>query len=586
MDIRFFRARYHARVVRAFSGILGLTIRGRRLLKVLDQLEFAGKLDSAAALTGLQAIHDLFDSLARLVGPGGLKHKLEKAGKLRFGKGSLSYDDFKALESAHEFLLRIFGSPQKLRGQIEAFRPHLDDPAWEHYFPRLHNQKTIKELVRGIEYIWPYNRFRLPAIVHHYLGRSAFIAELRPHVETYLVRYAVLKKDWDLIKKQEDELLIKLLDCEEQRRSAERYSREQHSHPILTLLEPSDSDEPAAETAWKKKRKAVERADPAPITPVTTPDFTWTLQSLLFFNAYLAICENYYFFDGTLCRLQQVKDLYSRIELGNCIGLIRSYLSELRKAGRLADSVFSGWHDRWPTAGHCPQRDAARLAADIAAAILDEQKKYERRLTEHDKTKLRALLRWGADGEECPPEDLLEVLGLLRIKFAKTFDPEFWMEFQASVRDLLRRFVAATTPRDFCFGTLHDDGKHASLWHRHHANVVDVTSNSELYRGRICVFVGPGHHPKFPIDDFIRVHPENRSVWAYYSRESWTVLTNVAGGAERLLAPRQGIGWIPPQAELEKKLKTIWTESRSPGPQGSSGSQGELGTSGSAIHAV
>ena len=515
-----------------FSNQRGFTIRGRRLFEVLEQNRSAGpsalpypntkESRAALALAALEDTHDLFESLDRLVK---LKDQLEKEGQLLFSK-AFPYDDFAALKSAREFLMKIFGSPEELHKRIEEFRLRLHNVHWESYVPNLQDWKDISELVENIRFIWPYNRFRLPPAVTDYLGRSAFIAEIHAEIDSFLSRYPALKQEWGELEKKRVELLKDLQNREEQRRSAERYVREQHPQPVFQLLEPIESG--------------------------AMPNYTATLQSLLFFNAYLALCENHCRFQGEFIKKPQARNVLERFELGNVNALLRGYLGELRTSGRLKESVFSGWDTKWPERGG--QRDAARLAADIASSVLE---RYKGGMMESDRSRLQKLQEWKQDN--APPEDLLDVLVYLRNRFDKAAGQGFWQQYQADIWDLLRRFVTATTKPHFRFGVLSDDGRQAQLWARPQPELLDLeTITEKAPHGRLCVFLGPTPQPVFPIDEFICIHPAEGSVWIYFSGGRWIDLTNDGrGDIDRYLVAAPDNPWIPTTEQI--RSSAIWS---------------------------
>jgi hypothetical protein len=513
-----------------FASPLGFTIRGRRLFEVLDQNKAgaralapgpANEADRAAvALSDLEATHDLFDSLARLVH---LKDELEEAGKLTFQKGAFPLDDFEALKSAHEFLVLIFGSPEALLRRIEDFRRHVGSPRWEHYVPSLRDREDLAELVENIRFTWPYARFRLPPAVFDFLGRSAYIAEIHAELGTVLARYPALKVQWDEVEARRTDLLKELQSREEQRHAAVRYAREQHTQPALVLLEPVENGR--------------------------MPSFTLLLQALCHFNANLAICEQHYLFDWAVGKKSKAKEALTRGELGPNINLLCGYLVDLRAAGRLKESLFRGWDDGWPVRGK--QTDAPRLAAEIVASILGKHPGAMK----PDHLVALGRIRDAANG--CPTEGLLESLGALRNRFDKATERRFWEQHQEDLTDLLRRFVAATTRDTLRIGRVSPDGRRAQLWARNKMEDVDLPTVADKLAGRDCAFVGPHHHPLFPIDDLIRLNPPDCAVWVY-SRGSWVDSTNdgMRDERERELSPGPDFPWLPSPERFQEHA--VW----------------------------
>ena len=119
------------------------------------------------------------------------------------------------------------------------------------------------------------------------------------------------------------------------------------------------------------------------------------------------------------------------------------------------------------------------------------------------------------------------MLRVIRNKFIKVEDENFWKSYSARLRDLFRRFVAATLA-PIRFGLISDDGATASLWATDGLDDVAIENSQAGYANRLFVFKAPGnsrYFPLFPIDDYIRLHRDDGSVYASFSGSTWLNLT-------------------------------------------------------------
>ncbi|MFC1597709.1 hypothetical protein ACFL5Q_07215 [Planctomycetota bacterium] len=504
-----------------FDSTLGFTIRGQRLFDVLDQRNPSAHPATSARtpLEGLLGIYELFGSLELLVE---LQSKLQAREKTTFTE-AFQLSDYQALEAACRFLKLVFHTPDALRERIERFRPYAGSRRWREKYPSLRGRADWRDLVEDIDFVWPYERFRLPPAIAEYLAGSGVIAEMRAKHEAVLERYPELKERWKDLRAERRDFLQKLQELEEQRRQAEGHVREECTQPVLVLLD-MEPDKP-----W--------------------PNMTATMQSFLLFNAYLAICEDHYRFQGQYCKSSVARAALDRPDVGVSINLLSSYIKAL-SAERLPESVFSNWGDGW--AERKGQPDVNRLGADFAETIVGA---YPESLSGSDIEKLERLRSCGS---ACPADGLLDAMGVIRNTYFKTgADAVFGQRHGAAIWDLLGRLVTATTMEGLRFGVISDDGRRAGLWARDCIEEVELEGEPSVEAGQCYVFTEAGRRPRFPIGELIRVDPANASVWAYFSRGRWIDLTN--GGhdvAKRTLVPGPDHRFLPGQAEV--RSSAIW----------------------------
>jgi hypothetical protein len=519
-----------------FGSSRGFAIRGRRLVQLLDRHWGGGWSTTASeavekqfgdALAGLEQIHELFESLQRLI---------ELAGQLQSDQGRIEFPenfplaDFEALKDAHEFLLRIFFSPDALRKSIAEFRRrHEHDRNWPDYYPSLEAREDWRELIEHVQFTWPYRKFRLPTPIDDYLRFSGVIAEIYREMGRVLPRHPDLELQWRDLETQRRALEEQLQEREVQRRAARRYAREGQSQPVLLLLGM--------------------RADENKLR------FTTTLQSFLFFNAALAVCENLYRFNGDFCSTGDVKQFLERAELGKAIQVLRNYRKKLSEEGRLQDSIFRRWVDEWPESGR--QENAARAIARIAGRTLSDPV-FSKRLKGDQKDLLRQLSGLMQSPSRCSIEDMLTFIGMLRNMFDKNYTQRFWDEQIEDLHDALRGFVLSTTDADFRFGRVSEDGGHALFWSRNKLEADDGVPPFDQFKGRLCVFDRQplqAAYTCFPIDDLIRINPDDGSPFAYSLAGKWVDLTST----DAAFRPESDSEWLPNRKEREESAVWRWT---------------------------
>jgi hypothetical protein len=505
-----------------FNSNSGFAIRGRRLVRVLDQHWRGGWSTSTpeamekqfpVAVAGLVQIYDLFEGLQRLIELATQQH-----GRLEFTE-EFPFNDFEALKYAYEFLLKIFSSPDKLQKQITEFRRYEHDRNWSDYFPSLEAREDWSEIIQHVTFIWPYGKFRLPTPIDDYLRYSGVIADIYREMDKVLPRHPDLQSRWQDLETQRRELEEELQEREVQRRAARRYAREGRSQPVLMLL--------GARVDERKLR------------------FTTTLQSFLFFNAALAVCENLGRFGGDYSSTGDVKQFLRRPELGNAIRVLREYRGKLVTGGRLDESIFRRWTDEWPQSGK--QHDAALVIARVAVKTLADHR-FSDRLEDRYRELLGRLSNLMQSPPRCPINDVLDFIGMLRISYDKNWTESFWDENIEETHDALRGFVLATTDPAFRFGRVSDEGDHLLIWSRNNLVTTEAGPETAGFKGRLCAFDATGC---FPIDDLIRINPIGFSPFAY-TAEKWLDLTSTDSDSR----PEASVDWLP--NEEERKSSAVW----------------------------
>ncbi|HXO42877.1 MAG TPA: hypothetical protein VN999_15620, partial [Thermoanaerobaculia bacterium] len=513
-------------VPREFKGELGFRVRGRRLYRLLENRDShaahaAGMLgDPERSLRGLETLFGLYGGLDQLRR---LHQELGDATSEAF-----SAEDYSALQDAGSFLEAIFESPERLRHRIDRFRLHANSPGWRLYYPTLETRRS-KAAVENIRFSWPFTRLPLHPALAAYLNMNRVRALIHHEIDGYLESYPDLADLWEETEQSRDKLFEDIMQREEEREKAASYAREKHSQPVLVHLVPRLQQE--------------ERRSP----------FPKILTSFLTFNCALAFAENHYVFGGGVLksrdrRVQKVLD--DKVELGPRVGLIEEYTARLHCSGQLGSSVFHAWGKSW--ASESGQPDAVRLTKLIAGTVLDSSSRFQDGLADEERKALQNLAQ--DDPTSRNVGSLMNVFLTIRNSFYKNEGTDFEDLHGASLRDLLRRLVMATT-ETYRLGTIGSDGTTIKLWHKEpldNAAALPLTRADERWQGRLViakeVITGEeeSYEPLFPIDDLIRVRPERGSIWGYYrARTIWTNLTHVEGSDEDSKLSAAGKDWLP-----------------------------------------
>lgn len=529
---------FNAKPVRAeLQSTSGFGLRGRRLFERLSTKPWT-ILDAdpdQEMLVDLAGVHDVYERLHRLME---LHSRLEADNKATTSP-EFPYQQFEALRRAHDFLRRVFGSPERLRKVIERFRKTLEDPdrrvPTSEIYPSLRDREDWRELVDNMRFVWPYDVFPLPRSIDVYLRHSKVVAELHPDFERILGRYPHLAERWNRLEEQRTELREELQERETQRWNAERFVREMDSQPVCVPLsaEPEHRRQPAA----------------------AATAFDATLRSLLYFNANLALCEDHYRFEGKFVPRKAARKYLNRPDigpsnmmLGGFFGGAPGYAGRLEEAGRLGESVFARWTDSWAKDGSQP--DAVRVIRRIARAL-------ESTVREEDGGRLAALLDLPDDAGSCPLLDVLDLFRVIRNSKVKPLDYEFWSETGELVWDLLRRFVAATTDPRVRLGFVDgEDRAVQAVWSRRGpVRRREDAARPDGVSGGLAAVREPELEVLFPLDNLLRVNPEDWSVWVPYSDgQDWYRLTLGDGDPKRL--PGSESPWLPSAEEF--RSSEVW----------------------------
>lgn len=522
-----------SRLAADYSSVLGFSIRGARLH---DALEHQNSWDRKNILhsepvRGLQIIYELYDSLSRLVA---LHDELSKPAGATVFSERFDRDQYGDLLAAHRFLKLVFRSPDNLRNLMRSIQRR----GGTSHTPTLHDQDGWQELVKSIDFEWPYWRFRLPAVISEYLNGSDVIAEFHSNFPVVFGRYPHLQAEWKALEDKRHELMNEAQTLEAQRRSVLRHIEREHTQPVLARLHHAMNEKEGDFNG-----------------------FNDLLESFVFFNAFVAICENVYVFGGKALERRVVKNAVENPQLGASVGLLTAYLKKLRAEKKLSESVFKAWNGGWAVNGR--QEDAIRLAKELGHRIL--HKYSDGSLTPGNITNLEVLAK-ATPGT--PVDSYLDALLTYRIVWDKYLDTEF----SRDLADFLCRLatgtdVAVTKGADSAgkasqrIGLLKDDGRSVHLWHRsspevHHLEAPSSLRPVERRQGspfdRVVLLRGDPLAVTFPIDDLIRLHRETTSVLASRGNNCWVdlALHGVSLNDRRYIVSPSTHTWLPTHSEL------------------------------------
>jgi len=518
-------------VPREFRGELGFRVRGRRLYRLLESRDGHAALapgvlgDPERSLRGLETLVELYRGLDQL------RRLHQELGDPT--SEAFTAEDYSALHDAGSFLEAIFESPERLRHRIDRFRLHANSPGWRSYYPTLETRRS-KAAVENIRFSWPFTRLPLHPALAAYLNMNRVRALIHHEIDGYLESNSDLADLWEQTEQVRDKVFETIMQREEEREKAASYAREKHSQPVLVHLVPRLQQE--------------DRRSP----------FPKILTSFLTFNCALALAENHYVFGAEAVlksRDRQVqKVLDDKVELGSRIGLLEEYTTRLRGSGKAEMSVFHRWSDSWASEGG--QRDAIRLIKSIAGLVLG---RFQGGLTQEDRKVLQNLAQIDVGTGSCSVNRLMGFFLIIRNCFYKNDGSEFEELHGASLRDLLRRLVAATTEK-YRLGRVSGDSTVIELWCNEPFGAtagLPLTRTEERWKGRLVVakeiITGEeeSYEALFPIDDLIRIRPERGSIWGYYRAQTiWTNLTHIEGSDEDSKLSATGKDWLPNVTEL------------------------------------
>lgn len=506
-----------------FRSSAGISVRGQRLVEVLKGGRDAQRhkvVSPASPLERLEGIHELLRSLDHLIRDA---RAADEHNRLEFTE-RFHQDEYQALEEAHKFLKFLFQSGEKLLAEIEAFRPYADGDDWETRFPSLLKRKDWQDLVADINFNWPvHDGFTLPRALSDYLAGSGIIAEMHTKREQVFRNYRHLLVQWREVQRQRKEVLEELQALENQKRMAREFIHDRSCAPVFALLDQPNNG---------------------------LPLYLWMLESLIVYNAYLAVFENVQQFEGKFAKRAEVLDAIDLVQLGSSTTFLRNYLSRLRKADRLKESIFSKWRVDWTSGKKHAQPDAVRLGQELFDDLCGEFS-----FTADQKTRLEPLCRIA---DACPTVSLLEPLGLLRSKFCKGGkEDERFVEFKPRIWDLLRRFVASVTEPAFQLGLIEGGSSRLWIWTRRSLTECPRSDRKSDAPSGTWLFRGTNPSPYLFVHDLIRIGSDRSSVWTHYRPGEFCDISSVnlqPGDRERGGGP--DAPWIPTRAEFEQS--EIW----------------------------
>lgn len=488
-------------IQKILRGVEGFLIRGRWLFDRLSKKRTTHLSEDPALekLQNLEEVYNLYDELNHLVE---LKRELTQKKKTTTSP-DFPGRHFDALRGAYNFLNLVFATRDYLRERIKEFRKVAEDPSrheeLEDAYPSLRERPNWRELVEQMRFVWPYDMFPLPTSVSDYLHHSGVIAEFNPDFPAILRRHPTIQAEWQELNQKRQHLKEVLQDRESQYWGARRYVREFDSQPACSLLVKGEFSN----------------------TPLPTA-FEMTFRSLLFFNAYVAICENHYIYGGSFLDAKDIYDTVKKPELFTAAKLLNQYISHLQDAHKIGESVFTRWRNEWPKLGD--HRDAVRVAAHITRWLVKNGT-----LTDSDIEALAPLRKLESGDVYCPIHCLFDLFRTIRNRQGTKLPAiRIWNEQVENLWDLLRRFVAATTHPDLRIGCVSDDASAPSFWNRRRIHCRHLPDGTLKLPGRLSVFYSTnGKSQHFPIDDLVRVNPEDSSVWGVFDRfELWCNLTS------------------------------------------------------------
>lgn len=493
-------------------GELGFLVRGRRLYQILEKRETslgrrepqeAGS-EAEPALQSLEDLWQLYDGLDRLRQ---LHDRLGHPPNRIFAP-----QEYGTLHEARNFLDSLFDNPGNLRRQIDEFRSHLKRRAWKDYYPALDDSRVAA--VENIEFNWPFSRLPLHPSVYSYLQENGVSPLIQEEIQNSLHRfYPDLEAKWEEAKEERLKLRMEMRRREEERKRAERYAREAHSQPVLVHLVP--------------RRDPEEQRSP----------FLTIITSFLMFNSYLALAENHYSFGSSLyADRKRMRDAVEKVQLGNMLGFLCSYIKAVHASDKKGRSVFGRWTDQWPSTGR--QSHSVRAVRKLTQDMLEGEgwKPEERRL-------LQKIADRGNPEGECSVGDVLNLFLILRNGF-KSVPSKLERDYARNLRDLMRRFVAATTEA-LRIGRVTGSSS-IDLWRKEEGEQSEpatLAGHADIWMGRVVI--AREYHPAdaqggafealFPIDELIRLRPVHDSLWAY-NKDIWINLTHIGSDEETRLA--------------------------------------------------
>jgi hypothetical protein len=531
----------------AFDKEFGFGVRTRWLYRHLsasgprDRTDEDGTAqDGALALQALEAIQDLFERLTRW------RVLLDRLhpGYDEPGMGGFPSRDglppvpseAKYLKRVLDFLVRVFDSPQELMRDVEDFRPNARSAKWRKMFPgRARKESQLMELFEGVQMVWPLEKLPLHWAISEYLQESDINYRVATDYKAVLEMNWDLKEEFDKLEGQRASLLKQLSERESQRTGALKAMLQLHAPPVATFLQQDDLT-----------------GSPADLNAI--------LVAFFHFPAFMAVCEDYYRFEGKLCNRDLVQKVLDRPQFGDAINLIDGYLEALGRNALLDQSVLRKWHRGWASDGR--QTQAIRVATNIGRELY---RKFPARFGsgKDGSDPIAVVARKGPDGKAFPVREVLSFVNALRLELGKATteaDKEIWSAVGPESLNLLRQFVAATTGD--CRIGLVGNGN-VRLWQSTHTltDPQPLAAQPEGQRpaeGELwaCRCQDTTIVPLFKVDEVIRMRPADNVLFGYYNPKLWRPITY--SPVADALAPGSLHPWLP-SLDAWKKFPLIRT---------------------------
>lgn len=450
----------------------------------------------------LLTILDLFERLDSLLGDGSTGIPTNE----RF-----TIAKYQALDSARRFLILVFDSSKNLRNKILQFKTFAKQPNWEEYYPNLRRvHPDWQSLMAKGKFTWPFSKLPLHYSIYKYLERSHVITEIHTDIDKVMVRHPDLKEKWARLSRQQSRISEELQGREEQRRASLNQLESNCFQPAVTFL--------------SLKNAALGKA----------------FQSLLFFNASIAISESLEHAETSLQQFSSICNFLNCASTKNSILVLQDYLMVLDgpKCHEIREqSVFSSWLGNWAEIGQ--QDDVLRLLKCIAEAICSKSNvNFYRR----EQQVLDNMISLNGD---CSIHEFLSLLDILERSL---------IENEEMVADMLRRFITAISRSCFYLVRVTRDGSLREHWSPKGWKVVDESQSTTLMTDGIFV-TDENFKVLFTVDELIQVSPGG-SIWCHHNNGEWVNLTqNHSDHTRAKPCPEAGHPFLPKFKDL-KQTKT------------------------------
>ena len=535
-----------------FDRELGFRVRTRWLYQHLRErgprnLTESDSSDKSAAQAALAALEEILDLFRRIKRWGDLRQALDNLKET----GAVNLKVFLMPEAIGlnivlGFLNSVFEDPETLERKIDHFRPHINSDRWQSMFPGLdrHSNDWLK-VFEGIKITWP------PELPHHrsiitYLAHSKLDYRVLTDWDDVLERNLDLKKEYDALNLARTKLIMDLSNREAKRFAAIKAMYHADMPPVATFLQ-EDTKAPSAGS------------------------YTKVLRSLLHFQAFLALCENYYMFSGSdeLCSKGTAKQMIDLPALGTAQTLLTNYVEKLGKVkdaatgeSRLSKSILHKWHRKWATEKWLIDGGPSDAVRVVVGIVQELHEKFPQRFPSapEDKDDLfNVIARKKPGGESFLIGEFLEFAVALRNRFSKEASEgadasgdsdDQWSSIAPETWNLLRQFVASVSV-PMRIGIVEEGRVRSWQSTRGHAPSEELPPIPDGASGEIWVYapssIGnpegkPVFVPAFRIDSVIRIRPDDGVMFGVYNKKEWRALVATANDAELAFG---SCDWLP-----------------------------------------